>query len=135
MVVGSKAAIAEARSIRKALGGGMRQAGVLAAAGILALEEGPKRLHEDHANARLLAEAVAQLPGAEIDLGSVETNIVIFKLKDGRAAEFVAGLKAKGVLASAIGTDVVRFVTHLDVSRGECERAAEVVRSQLNLLG
>jgi threonine aldolase len=128
MVVGSKEAIAEARSIRKALGGGMRQAGVLAAAGLMALEEGPKRLHEDHANARLLADAVAESPGVEIDLGSVETNIVIFRLKSGRAAEFVAGLKAKGVLASAIGADEVRFVTHLDVTREDCVKAAEVVK-------
>jgi threonine aldolase len=134
MLVGSTEAIAEARSIRKALGGGMRQAGVLAAAGLIALEEGPKRLHEDHANARLLAEAVSESEDVAIDLASVETNIVIFKLKHGRAGEFAAALKTNGVLASAIGTDAVRFVTHLDVSRGDCVKAAEIVKRQLAAL-
>jgi threonine aldolase len=124
MVVGSKAAIDEARVYRKALGGGMRQAGVIAAAGLIALTEMPKRLHEDHANARLLAEAVAAVPGVAIDLETVQTNIVIFTLVDGGAAEFVAALKGRGVAASAIGTHQVRFVTHFDVSREDCERAA-----------
>ena len=126
MLVGSKAAIEEARSIRKALGGGMRQAGILAAAGLMALEEGPKRLHEDHENARLLAEAVAAAPGVELDLSTVETNIVIFTLTDGGAREFVTSLKQRGVIASAIGTHQVRFVTHLDVSRADCEQAAKI---------
>ncbi len=126
MLVSSKENIAKARVFRKALGGGMRQAGVLAAAGLIALEEGPKRLSEDHANARLLAEAVAEVPGVEIDLANVETNIVIFKLKGGDAAGFVAELKRKGVIASAIGPDAVRFVTHCDVSREDCVAAAGV---------
>ncbi len=126
MLVGSKDTIAQARVFRKALGGGMRQVGVLAAAGLIALEEGPKRLAEDHANARLLAEAVAEMPGVEIDLADVETNIVIFKLAGGDAAGFVAELKRKGVIASAIGPDAVRLVTHCDVSREDCVRAAEV---------
>ena len=126
VLVGSKHAMAKARSFRKALGGGMRQAGVLAAAGLIALEEGPKRLADDHANARLLAEAVAGMPGVEIDLADVETNIVIFKLTAGDAAGFVAELKRKGVVASAIGPDAVRFVTHLDVSREDCELAADL---------
>jgi threonine aldolase len=127
MLVSSRENIDKARVFRKALGGGMRQAGVLAAAGLIALEEGPKRLHEDHANARLLAEAVAQVPGVEIDLDAVETNIVIFRLVDGNAAGFCAELKRRGVIASAIGPDAVRFVTHCDVSREECEQAAEVL--------
>ena len=135
MLVGSKELIEEARGVRKALGGGMRQAGVLAAAGLIALTEMPKRLHEDHANARLLAEAVAGVDGVAIDLETVETNIVIFTLKDGGAAEFVSSLKAKGVASSAIGTHQVRFVTHFDVSREDCERAArasvEVLEGQL----
>jgi len=124
MLVSSKENIAKARVFRKALGGGMRQAGVLAAAGLIALEEGPKRLAEDHANARLLAEAVAEMPGVEIDLDAVETNIVIFRLVGGDAAGFVAELKRKGVIASAIGPDAVRFVTHCDVSREDCVKAA-----------
>jgi len=126
MLVSSKENIAKARVFRKALGGGMRQAGVLAAAGLIALEEGPKRLAEDHANARLLAEAVAEVPGVEIDLADVETNIVIFKLTGGDAAGFVAELKRQGVIASAIGPDAVRFVTHCDVSREDCVQAASV---------
>ena len=126
MLVGSKETIAEARIFRKALGGGMRQAGVLAAAGLIALEEGPKRLHEDHANARLLAEALAEVPGVEIDLAAVETNIVIFRLPDGDAPRFVAELKRRGVITSAIGPDAVRLVTHCDVSREDCAKAAEL---------
>jgi threonine aldolase len=126
MLVGSNELIQEARGVRKALGGGMRQAGVLAAAGLIALTEMPKRLQEDHANARLLAEAVAEIDGVSIDLETVETNIVIFTLKDGGAAEFVAALKERGVASSAIGTHQVRFVTHFDVSREDCERAARV---------
>jgi threonine aldolase len=125
MLVGSKALIEEARVVRKALGGGMRQAGVLAAAGLIALTEMTKRLGEDHAHARLLAEAVAAVPGVAIDMATVETNIVIFTLVDGGAAEFVAALKAKGIASSAIGTHQVRFVTHFDVSREDCERAAK----------
>ncbi len=132
MLTGSREAIAEARAVRKAMGGGMRQAGVLAAAGLIALEEMPGRLPEDHANARLLAETVADCQAAEIDLPAVETNIVIFHLKDeGDAAGFVHALKEQGVLASAVGPHAVRLVTHLDVSRSDCERAAEVVAGLL----
>ena len=127
MLVGSTAAMARARLLRKALCGGMRQAGVLAAAGLVALEEMPARLGEDHANARLLAQAAAQHT-AEIDLTTVQTNIVIFNLRGrGDAAAFCAALKERGVLASGIGPRVVRLVTHYDVSREDCERAAEVV--------
>ncbi|MDE1175329.1 MAG: GntG family PLP-dependent aldolase [Edaphobacter sp.] len=131
MLVGSSSAIEKARSIRKALGGGMRQAGILAAAGLISLNEMPKRLAEDHANARLLAKSVADTASAIIDLDRVQTNIVIFTLKDdGDAAAFTAALKARGVLASAIGPHTVRFVTHYDVSRKMCEEAAGIV-SQL----
>jgi threonine aldolase len=128
MLVGSAEAMARARLFRKALGGGMRQAGVLAAAGLIALEEMPARLGEDHANARLLAKAVAAHKAAEIDMETVQTNIVIFKLRrGGDEAAFCAMLKANGVLASGIGPRVVRFVTHFDVCRVECARAAGVV--------
>jgi threonine aldolase len=127
MLVGSGTAMERARHFRKSLGGGMRQAGILAAAGLIALEEMPARLGEDHANARLLAEAVAMHDVAEIDMATVQTNIVIFKLRTGGdAAAFCEVLKAKGVLASGIGARAVRFVTHFDVSRDECERAAKV---------
>jgi threonine aldolase len=132
MLVGSRETIAQARVFRKALGGGMRQAGVLAAAGLIALEEMPKRLGEDHANARLMAEAVAGCAGVEIDLDGVQTNIVIFKLTGGGAAEFVARMKAAGVLCSAIGPDAVRLVTHYDVSRADCERSAALLVEALS---
>jgi threonine aldolase len=132
MLVGTTEAMGRARDFRKALGGGMRQAGVLAAAGLIALEDGPARLSEDHANARLLAEAVAKHDVAEIDLGTVETNIVIFKLKTGRdAATFCAALKERGVLASAVAMRAVRFVTHLDVSKDACAKAAALAEELL----
>jgi threonine aldolase len=131
MLVGTAKQIAQARVFRKALGGGMRQAGILAAAGLIALEEMPARLHEDHANARLLAEAVAGCDAAEIDLDMVQTNIVIFKLKTGDAGAFVAELKSNGVSCSAIGPKTVRLVTHFDVSRADCEHAAMLLRQAL----
>jgi threonine aldolase len=133
MLVGSKKAIEQAQIHRKALGGGMRQAGILAAAGLIALHEMPKRLLEDHANARLLAEAVAAQPEvAEIDMDAVQTNIVIFKLRNaGDAAGFAAALKQKDVLISAIGPHGIRFVTHYDVDRDACMRAAVIVSEQL----
>jgi threonine aldolase len=135
VLVGSARAIERARVFRKALGGGMRQAGVLAAAGLIALNEMPKRLAEDHDNARLLAEAVAKESVAEIDMDSVETNIVIFRLRgEADAAAFCATLKGKGVLASAIGPHSVRFVTHYDVDRTTCEEAAGVVTAELRSL-
>ena len=128
MLVGSAEQMARARIFRKALGGGMRQAGVLAAAGLIALEEGPKRLEEDHANARLLAETLATLDCVKIDLKAVETNIVIFHLTGGlKAAEISARLKARGVLANAVGPEAMRLVTHLDVDRAACVEAAEAL--------
>lgn len=133
MLVGSSAAIEQARIFRKALGGGMRQVGVLAAAGLVALHEMTARLVDDHANARLLAEAIAAEPNAEIDLNSVETNIVIFRVR-GDAAAFCSRLKEEGVLASGIGPDSVRFVTHYDVDREACGRAANVAAGLLRSL-
>jgi threonine aldolase len=128
LLVGSAEQMVRARIFRKALGGGMRQAGILAAAGLIALEEGPKRLHEDHANARLLAEALARLEQVEIDPNQVETNIVIFRLKNGlSAAELSARLKTRGVLANAVGPDAMRLVTHLDVDRAACVAATEAL--------
>jgi threonine aldolase len=128
ILVGSRASIDRARIYRKALGGGMRQAGILAAAGLIALEEGPLRLHDDHANARLLADTIATCEGADIDLLSVQTNIVFFTLRDGGdAPALVAALKSEGILCSAIGPHAVRLVTHSDVSREQCERCATVL--------
>lgn len=135
MLVGSREHITRARAVRKALGGGMRQAGILAAAGLLALEEMPARLPEDHRNARLLAEAVASCPAAEIDLDAVQSNIVIFHLRDHASAPvFVAALRDAGVLASAVGPHAVRFVTHFDVSAEQCREAAKICSSSLAAL-
>ena len=135
MLVGTRAAMERARIYRKALGGGMRQAGILAAAGLIALEEMPAMLPVDHANARLLAEAVVHHPSAVLDLGAVQTNIVIFELANGRdAASFVTGLRHRGVLASAIGPHSVRLVTHHDVDRASCERAALCIAGELDRL-
>jgi threonine aldolase len=132
MLMGSAELMKRARIFRKALGGGMRQAGVLAAAGLIALEEGPKHLAGDHANARLLAEALSHLEGVTIDLDSVETNIVVFRLANGMAgADLVARLRARGVLANALGTDLVRLVTHRDVSRKDCVEAAGVLAEEI----
>src|SRR5215469_17254757 len=132
MLVGSRELMDQARIYRKALGGGMRQAGVLAAAGLIALENMPSRLNEDHANARLLAEALSCMEGVSIDLHAVETNIVIFQVTGAlNATELVARLKAGGILASTVGPDAIRLVTHNDVSRAQCITAAEVFTEEI----
>jgi threonine aldolase len=134
MVVGTQEAMDRGRLYRKRLGGGMRQAGVLAAAGLIALEEMPRRLGEDHANAKFLADGLARVDGIKVDAGRVKTNIVIFDVSGtGRTgAEFSGELKRRGVLANAVSGSAVRMVTHYDVSRGDCETAvgvcAEVAR-------
>ena len=132
MLVGNKAFIDEARVIRKMLGGGMRQAGVLAAAGLIALEESPKGLPEDHANAKRLAEGLADLPGVKIDPEQVVTNIVIFDVTDtGKSADAICGeLREHGVLASGFGSSI-RMVTHYDVSRADIETALNALRAML----
>ncbi len=130
LLVGSKEFIQHARPVRKALGGGMRQAGILAAAGFIALEQGPARLHEDHATARLLAEGLASIPGLKIDLPTVQTNIVIFDVSGtGKTStEIAAALKSHGVLAGTVNPQMIRFVTHLNVSRTNCEHALHSLR-------
>src|SRR6202171_4149465 len=103
MIAGTKAFIEKARVYRKMFGGGMRQAGVVAAAGLVALEKSPARLHEDHANARHLAEGLARLPGIRVDLAKVQTNIVIFDVAgtSRTASELVNALAKRHVLANA----------------------------------
>lgn len=134
MLVGSAELMDQARLYRKALGGGMRQVGILAAAGLIALEQMPARLHEDHANARLLAEALSHLDCIDIDLDSVETNIVIFKVTgEVCATELVSRLKTRGILASSLGPNSIRLVTHHDVDRAMCVRAAEVLTEELSV--
>jgi threonine aldolase len=119
LVVGGRELIARARRLRKRLGGGMRQAGVLAAAGLYALEHHRERLVEDHANARTLAEGLATLDGLRVDLASVETNLVFAEVtRAGWApARAVAALREQGVLAAEADAGRLRFVTHLDVAK------------------
>ena len=126
-LAGSEALIARAHRARRMFGGAMRQAGILAAAGLWALDHNLDRLAEDHANARLLAERIAGLRGIEIDLATVQTNIVIFHLAERApdAATIVARAREAGILVSAFAARTVRTVTHLDVSRDECRRAAD----------
>jgi threonine aldolase len=133
MLLGRREFIEEARRWRKLLGGGMRQAGVIAAAGLVALEESPKVLPEDHANARRLAEGIAEIQGAKIDPESVATNIVIFDIAGtGRAAgDICARLQTKGVLASGFGSSI-RMVTHYDVSTADIETAVVALRDVLH---
>jgi threonine aldolase len=136
MLAGSAEAIAEGRLYRKRLGGGMRQAGVLAAAGLVALEDSPARLAQDHSNARFLAERLANLPGIQLDPARVQTNIVIFDISalGITTADFSGQLKARGILANGISSTHMRIVTHLDITRADCERAVgvlgELVESQ-----
>ena len=132
MLVTSRENIDRARNFRKALGGGMRQAGVLAAAGLIALEEMTGRLREDHDNARFLACALSELPQIELDPALVESNIIIFNLRgQGDAKAFVSALASRGVLAGTVGAHSVRLVTHYDVDRAACERAREVLLEEL----
>ncbi|MCR4404483.1 MAG: low-specificity L-threonine aldolase [Candidatus Acetothermia bacterium] len=129
LLLGSRAFIEEARRVRKMLGGGMRQAGVLAAAGLYALEHHIDCLAEDHENARLLAQGLAEL--GSVQLEPVETNIVIFNLKEMSAAEFAEQMKERGILVHAIGPQRIRLVTHLDVSREQIVKAVAAARELL----
>ena len=140
VICGRPAVVTQARRLRKMLGGGMRQAGIIAAAGIVALERMVGRLAEDHANARTLAEGVAKLPGVRIDLASVQTNIVIFAVgavgkrsAETATQEIVQGCAARKVKVHAIGPAAIRCVTHKDVDADDIRRAldavAEITRS------
>ncbi len=124
-VAGSKDFVDKARRVRKMLGGGMRQVGLIAAAAIYAVQNNIERLAEDHANARCLAEGLAKIDEIGIDLDTVHTNIVIFDVsRTGMSASELAGKwKDKGVLSLPISDIRIRIVTHLDVTSDECERA------------
>ncbi|HEV2419557.1 MAG TPA: GntG family PLP-dependent aldolase [Terriglobia bacterium] len=129
MLVGSHKFIEEARRVRKILGGGMRQAGVLAAAALIALEESPQRLHVDHANARFLASGLAEIPGVKVNPSKVVSNIMFADISGAgiEASEFSRRLAERGVLANGHAHSI-RFVTHCDVSHEDCARALQVIR-------
>jgi len=122
-LAGTAKFIDRARRFRKMFGGGMRQAGIIAAGALFALENHRARLAEDHANARRLAEGIARLPGVALDPTTVETNIVIFRTSTMPPAEWMARLKALGVLVLAGSADTIRAVTHLDVSAAQIDEA------------
>ncbi|SMB95302.1 L-threonine aldolase [Thermanaeromonas toyohensis ToBE] len=128
ILAGSRDFIERAKRYRKALGGGWRQAGILAAAGLVALQN-ISRLAEDHANARRLAEELVGLPQLLVDLSKVQTNIVVVEVKgQWTAAEFAQKLYFKGVRCSVMGPNTVRFVTHKDVSREDIELVISIVK-------
>jgi threonine aldolase len=130
MLVGTQAAMDKGRLYRKRLGGGMRQAGILAAAGLMALEEMPARLHEDHENAQFLAGGLREIEGISADPARTPTNIVIFDVSGtGRTSgEISTALKERGVLINGVNTTVMRAVTHYDVTREDCALALEALR-------
>jgi threonine aldolase len=138
LLLGTEEAIEQGRLFRKRLGGGMRQAGVLAAAGLIALEESPIRLHEDHQNARDLANRLAEIRGINIDPSRVQTNILVFDISGlcVSTGELSKELRSHGILANGISPTHMRMVTHVDVQRQDCERAAAVlaeIASQRNV--
>ncbi len=130
LLLGSRSFIDQARAYRKSLGGGMRQAGILAAAGLIALEKMPARLREDHENARFLADGLAKVRGIKIDPQKVVTNIVVFDIGGTgmNTADLSKKLGEQGVLANGISPEAMRLVTHMDVDRTACSRALEVIR-------
>jgi threonine aldolase len=129
-LAGPKALIAKARRMRKLFGGGMRQAGIIAAGCLFALEHNVDRLAEDHQNAQILAVAVAATPGLDLEPPEVETNLVWFRIDPsaGNAKDIAARLKQKGVLVHAAGPQKIRACTHLDVTKAHVELAAEMLR-------
>jgi threonine aldolase len=136
LLCASRERIAEARELRRQLGGAMRQVGVLAAAGLVALREGPKRLADDHEQARRLAAALAERSDVEIDPAAVQTNIAIFRIRprdseeSAPAARFVRELAERAVRMSAIDPEHVRFVTHRDAPPAAIDRAIAVLRTE-----
>lgn len=131
VMVGSAEFRVKAHRLRKMLGGGMRQVGIIAAAGLYALEHNVERLAEDHRRARHLAEAVGAMPGMRVDLETVQTNIVMADVTTGRAAELVERCKPEGLLFHGLSSGRVRFVTHLDLDDEQIERSLAILRQAL----
>ncbi len=135
VIAGSKAFIEKAHRVRKQLGGGMRQVGILAAAGIYALEHNWSRLEEDHRKARRFAEIVAGSRHIQLDMETVQTNIVVMDITaELTAAQLAERMAAKGVLLVPMGPRKLRAVTHLDVTMQQVETAAKIVRQELDAL-
>ncbi len=132
-LAGPKAIIAKARRVRKLFGGGMRQAGIIAAACIYAMDHHVDRMADDHRNAKIIAKAIADTPGLRLDPPEVDTNLVWFKVdpKLGTAKDVAARLRELGVLVSASGPQRMRACTHLDVSKAQAERVAETLRTAI----
>jgi threonine aldolase len=130
LLVSSKERIQRARRVRKQLGGGMRQVGILAAAGLVALDTMIPRLAEDHDNAKLLAETLGRCRGLRV--APVRTNIVVADIEGGRAPDIVAAAQRRGVLVTAMDSATLRLVTHRDVPRADCEGAAAVLTELLS---
>ena len=128
LICGTKDLIAEARRVRKLLGGGMRQAGIVAAAGIYALANNIERLQEDHENAKTLAQALACTSWAALIPDEVVTNIIYFRTPDRNADDVVHALEQKGVLCGSSGPDMIRFVTHIDISRKDTAEIARILQ-------
>ena len=133
LLVGGSEFILEARRARKMMGGGMRQAGILAAAGLVALETMPQRLQEDHENAHHLAECLQELDGLNIQSEDVLTNIVIVNLERLSSAEFLENLKKNNILAGSTGPQQVRFVTHKDVSGSDIASVVVAIQGMASL--
>jgi threonine aldolase len=129
-LAGPREFVARARRVRKLFGGGMRQVGVLAAAALYALEHHVERLAEDHRNAQVLAQAIADTPGLRLDPPEVETNLIWFQVDPelGAARDVAAALKQRGVLVHTGGPQTLRACTHLDVAAAQAEQAAEAIR-------
>jgi threonine aldolase len=132
-LAGGEEFIARARRFRKMFGGGMRQGGIIAAGALYALRNHRARLCDDHANARTLAQALAAMPGVELDPADVQTNIVFFRVRSMPAGELEAGLRDAGVLVLALGADRVRAVTSLMVDEQAIAEAIAVFRSQMTI--
>jgi threonine aldolase len=133
LIAGRTSDIARAVRARRMFGGALRQSGILAAAGLYALDHNLNRLGEDHHNARLIAERLAGLKGVNLDLQTVQSNIVIFRMAEGApdAATVVARAKERGVLVSAFAARTVRAVTHLDVTRDDSRNAADILAAAI----
>ena len=131
-LVSNKETIARAHRYRKLLGGGMRQAGIIAAGALYALENNRERLKDDHANAKKLANGISKLPGIEVNPDDVETNILIFRLTSMPAQDFADMLNEKGVRVIAVGKDKIRAVTNLHITSDEIEKSLGIIKQVLH---